>query len=183
MYPQAVPKPFAPSASEQFSLNLHSRRFALFCPIGSIGREFDEAHKKTVLWIYRSCRCERHSGCDFKPHAFMQLYRRGSLCRTSGSLSERAKERKAFLESSLSPNYAKRLSFKTDCALCLIDGGCYAVDLLVPKNVRKTCRFAMPLFWFPTPKINDLSQGYSVFPKWAVPIWNIKRMSLLCSLF
>lgn len=65
-----------------------------------------------------------------------------------GELSERAcvrpceaQERKAFLESSLSPNYAKRLSFKTDCRLCLIYGGCYVVDLLIPKSVRKTCRF------------------------------------------
>lgn len=148
---------------------------------------------KYVSWIYCSHRWERHLGCDFKAHAFMQMHLELRGVRAvwahwgvqECAWATEEKKKKPFLESSLSPNYAKRLSFRADCGPRLIDGCSYAVDFIRSENnfcKRKTCRFEMPLVLFSAPKINDPSQGYSMFPRWGVLIWNLKWMALLCSL-
>lgn len=92
---------------------------------------------------------------------------------------------KPILKSSRPPNYAKRLSFRADCSPSLIDGCSYAVDFIHSENnscKKKPCRFEMPLVLFSASKINDPSQGYSMFPRWGVLIWNLKWIALLCSL-
>lgn len=162
--------------------------------LGSVVREFDEACEICFLnillthmgeafgvWFQSSCIHANALGIEGS-HTGMSTLGCLSVCVSEW---EEEKKKKTFLESSLSPNYAKRLSFKADCGHCLIDGCSYAVDFIHSENnscKRKTCRFEMPLVLFSAPKISDPPQGYSMFPRWGVMIWNLKWMALLCSL-
>lgn len=159
---------------------------------GSVVREFDEACEICFLnilltqmgeafgvWFQNSCTHADALGIEGSHSSMSTL----GVFKSVHERLERRKEEKK-LKSSLSPNYTKRLSFKADCGPRLIDGCSYAVDFIHSENnscKRKTCRFEMPLVLFSAPKINDPSQGYSMFPRWGVLIWNLKWMALLCS--
>lgn len=161
---------------------------------GSVVREFDEACEICFLnilltqmgeafgvWFQNSCTHADALGIEGS-HSGMSTLGCSRVCVSDW---REEKKKKSFLKSSLSPNYAKRLSFKADCGPRLIDGCSYAVDFIHSENnscKRKTCRFEMPLVLFSASKINDPSQGYSMFPRWGVLIWNLKWMALLCSL-
>ncbi len=128
------------------------------------------------VWFQTSCSHADALG-KWGNHSGLSMLGCSSVCAT-----EKRKEKKLFSRSSWSPNYAKRLSFRADCSPRLIDGCSYAVDFIHSENnscKKKNSRFEMPLVLFSASKINDPSQGYSMFPRWGVLIWNLKGMALL----
>ncbi len=162
--------------------------------LGSVVREFDEACEIYFLnilltqmgeafgvWFQTSCSHADALGSEGITAVWACWGVQVCAC-----VSDWEKEKKkTFLKSSRSPNYAKRLSFRADCSPRLIDGCSYAVDFIHSENnscKKKNSRFEMPLVLFSASKINDPSQGYSMFPRWGVLIWNLKWMALLCSL-
>ncbi len=161
--------------------------------LGSVVREFDEAceicflnilltqmGKAFGVWFQTSCSHANALGSEEITAGLSMLG-----CSSVLVCERQKKRRKPFLKSYRSPNYAKRLSFRADCGPRLIDGCSYAVDFIHSENnscKKKNCRFEMPLVLFSASKINNPSQGYSMFPRWGVLIWNLKWMALLCSL-